>query len=99
MRVSTRFVSVFTIGALAIMRVTPAGAAAPPAKAPEPEPSPDIADMQVQDLRAGGDEKKRYFLIRRPGEPPATGWRTLFVLPGGPGSADFQPFVTRIAKF
>lgn len=63
------------------------------------EAPPDIADMQVQDLRAGGDEKKRYFVIRRPGEPPPNGWRTLFVLPGGPGSAEFQPFVTRIAKF
>lgn len=59
----------------------------------------DIADMKVQDLRAGGDEKKRYFVIHRPVEPPKEGWRTLFVLPGGPGSAEFQPFVTRIAKY
>ena len=75
--------------------------AAPPAATTPPVPTlpPDLADMQVQDSLAGGDEKKRYFVIRRPGEPPASGWRTLFVLPGGPGSADFQPFVTRIAKF
>jgi predicted esterase len=58
----------------------------------------DIADMKVQDLRAGGDEKKRYFVIQRRAEPPADGWRTLFVLPGGSGDAQFQPFVTRIAK-
>jgi predicted esterase len=58
----------------------------------------DIADMKVQDLRAGGDEKKRYFVIQRPAEPPKDGWRTLFVLPGGSGDAQFQPFVTRIAK-
>jgi len=58
----------------------------------------DIADMKVQDLRAGGDEKKRYFVIQRPTEPPKDGWRTLFVLPGGSGDAQFQPFVTRIAK-
>ncbi|MCP5539227.1 MAG: hypothetical protein H7A52_03685 [Akkermansiaceae bacterium] len=58
----------------------------------------DIADMKVQDLRADGDEKKQYFVIRRPGEPPKEGWRTLFVLPGGSGDAQFQPFVTRIAK-
>lgn len=59
---------------------------------------PDIADMQVQDLRAGGDEKMRYFVIQRPTPPPAEGWRMLFVLPGGSGDAQFQPFVTRIAK-
>jgi len=57
------------------------------------------ADMQVQDLRAGGDAQKRYFVIRRPGEPPKEGWRTLYVLPGGPGNAEFHPFVTNIAKF
>lgn len=58
----------------------------------------DIADMKVQDLRAGGDEKKRYFTIQRHAEPPKDGWRTLFVLPGGAGDAQFQPFITRIAK-
>jgi predicted esterase len=58
----------------------------------------DIADMKLQDLRAGGDAQQRYFVIQRPGEAPREGWRTLFVLPGGPGNAEFQPFVTRIAK-
>jgi predicted esterase len=58
----------------------------------------DIADMKVTDLRAGGDEMKRYFVIHGAAEPPKAGWRTLFVLPGGPGNAEFQPFVTRIAK-
>ncbi|OAI55903.1 hypothetical protein AYO49_05080 [Verrucomicrobiaceae bacterium SCGC AG-212-N21] len=62
------------------------------------ETPPDIADMKVEDLRAGGDEKKRYFVIHQPGDTPKEGWRTLFVLPGGPGNAEFQPFVTRIAK-
>lgn len=59
---------------------------------------PDFADMRVQDLRAGGDEKMRYFVIHKPTSPPTQGWRTLFVLPGGSGDAQFQPFVTRIAK-
>lgn len=59
---------------------------------------PDIADMQVQDLRAKGDARMRYFVIHRTTPPPAQGWRTLFVLPGGSGDAQFQPFVTRIAK-
>lgn len=59
---------------------------------------PAAVDVEVKDLKAGGDEKKRYFLIRRPGEPPKTGWKALFVLPGGSGSAEFNPFVTGIAR-
>lgn len=58
----------------------------------------DIADMKVSDLRAGGDAMKRYFVIHRDAAPPDSGWRTVFVLPGGSGDAQFQPFVTRIAK-
>lgn len=58
-----------------------------------------LADMSVEERRAGGDEKKRYFLIRKPGEPPKEGYRALFVMPGGPGSADFKTFVTSITKF
>lgn len=54
--------------------------------------------IKVQDLRAGGDEKKRYFVHQRLAEAPKEGWRALFVLPGGPGNAEFQPFVTNIAK-
>ncbi|HZN57723.1 MAG TPA: hypothetical protein VFD71_06570 [Planctomycetota bacterium] len=67
-------------------------------RAAEGEVPADIADMKVQDLRAGGVEKRRYFVIRKDGEAPKDGWRTLFVLPGGSGDAGFQPFVTRIAK-
>jgi predicted esterase len=66
--------------------------------AEEPLPA-HLADMKVEDLRAGGDEKKRYFVIHRPVEAPTEGWRTLFVMPGGPGSADFRTFVTAITKF
>jgi predicted esterase len=58
----------------------------------------DLADMKVEDLLVGGDVKKRYFTIHRAVEPPKSGWRTLFVLPGGSGDASFQPFVTRIAR-
>jgi predicted esterase len=58
----------------------------------------DISDMTVREMRAGGDAMKRYFVIHRPVDPPKDGWRTLFVLPGGSGDAQFQPFVTRIAK-
>jgi predicted esterase/thiol-disulfide isomerase/thioredoxin len=67
-------------------------------KASAADVPPDIADMQVQHLRARGDEKMRYFVIHRPIPTPAQGWRTMFVLPGGSGDAQFQPFVTRIAK-
>ena len=68
------------------------------------EPAPahplaDVADVPAQDLRAGGDDKKRYFLIgARDAEPPAAGYGLLIVLPGSDGSADFHPFVRRIHK-
>jgi predicted esterase len=58
----------------------------------------DLADMKVEHLQAGADVKKRYFIIHRAVKPPKSGWRTLFVLPGGSGDASFQPFVTRIAQ-
>lgn len=58
----------------------------------------DIADMKVDERFVGDEQQKRYFVIQHPVEPPAEGWRVLFVLPGGSGSADFRPFITRIAK-
>jgi len=69
-----------------------------PATAAEADP-PDIADVPSQDLRAGENERMRYFLIGPNASPvPADGYRLLVVLPGGNGSADFQPFVRRIWK-
>ena len=72
------------------------------AHAPGPAPADplaDVADIPAQDVRIGGDEKKRYFLIWAKGaRPPAAGYGLLVVLPGGDGSADFQPFVRRIHK-
>lgn len=60
----------------------------------------DVADVPSQDLRAGGDPKKRYFLIGEANKEgaPEDGYKLLFVLPGGDGSADFHPFVQRIYK-
>ncbi len=60
----------------------------------------DVADIVSQDLRAGKDEHKRYFLIQpaKDSKPPAKGYGLLMVLPGGDGSADFHPFVKRIYK-
>jgi predicted esterase len=60
----------------------------------------DVADVVSQDLQAGKDENKRYFLIEPPknAKEPKTGYGLLVVLPGGDGSADFHPFVKRIYK-
>jgi RNA polymerase sigma factor (sigma-70 family) len=81
-----------------------------PKKEPVAEPAParaqaaddplaDVADFPAKDLRIGGDEKKRYFLIgAREARPPAAGYGLLVVLPGGDGSADFQPFLRRMHK-
>ena len=59
----------------------------------------DIADVKSQDLRAGSDDAKRYFLIGENEKPaPKDGYPLLVVLPGGAGNADFLPFVKRIKK-
>jgi predicted esterase len=60
----------------------------------------DVADIPSQDLRAGKDENKRYFLIGplKDVKAPKKGYGLVVVLPGGPGSADFHPFVKRIYK-
>lgn len=56
----------------------------------------DIADVPNRDLLVGKDKNKRYFLIGPMKKTKKT--RLLIVLPGGAGSADFNPFVCRIAK-
>jgi predicted esterase len=60
----------------------------------------DVADVASQDLKAGKDEKKRYFLIApaKDAKPPKDGFGLVIVMPGGDGSADFHPFVKRIYK-
>jgi predicted esterase len=64
------------------------------------DPLADVADVPSQDLRAAGDADKRYFLIGPPKntKPPAEGYGLVVILPGGDGSADFNPFVRRIYK-
>jgi predicted esterase len=61
----------------------------------------DVADVKSQDIRIGNDEHQRYFLIGPNAEEkaPAKGYGLIVVLPGGDGSADFNPFVKRIFKF
>lgn len=75
----------------------------PTIELPQPEaPAPGEIEPGVQRLHAGGDEQKVYILNQpaagAEAEAPDGGWKLLLVLPGGDGSADFQPFVTRIAR-
>ncbi len=68
-----------------------------------PKPAEPIAgdpEIDIADLRAGGDDLKRYILIgpRAGAREPADGWKLLLVLPGGDGSSEFHPFVRNIAK-
>jgi|GEM_PF-832243 len=59
----------------------------------------DIKDVSNEDLRAGSDPSKRYFLIGADKKDiPAAGYKLLIVLPGGDGSADFNPFIRRVKK-
>lgn len=70
------------------------------ARQQEKEALADVADVPAFDMQAGGDAKKRYFLVGTvdPNNPPAPGYALLIVLPGGEGSADFNPFIRRIYK-
>jgi predicted esterase len=63
-------------------------------------PAQEVAKIPSQDLKAGKDEKKRYFLIgpAKDAKAPKDGYGLIVVMPGGSGSADFLPFVKRIYK-
>lgn len=56
----------------------------------------DIADVPNKDVLVAEDKQKRYFLVGPMKKTKAS--KLLVVLPGGPGSADFNPFVCRILK-
>ncbi len=60
----------------------------------------DVADVPSQDLRAGKDDHKRYFLggPSKGANEPKNGYGLLIVMPGGAGNAEFHPFVKRIYK-
>jgi predicted esterase len=68
--------------------------------APHVAAQDDVKDVPSEDLRAGKDDNKRYFLIgpAKGAKAPAGGWGLVVVMPGGPGTADFHPFVKRIYK-
>jgi predicted esterase len=60
----------------------------------------EAADVPSEDLRAGKDDNKRYFLIgpRKDARTPRRGFGLVVILPGGPGGAEFHPFVKRLFK-
>jgi len=60
----------------------------------------DVADVPSEDLKIGGDANKRYFLIGgdKEAKAPEGGFKLAVIMPGGPGTADFNPFVKRIWK-
>lgn len=94
-----------TAGAPASQPAASQAAASRPAGATAPEPPvpEDVKDVPCAELRAGGDEQKRFFLIgakpeRREAVKKGGGYRVLIVLPGGDGGDGFNPFVRRIYK-
>ncbi len=66
----------------------------------EEAPDADVQDIPSHDIRIADDPNQRYFLIGDTSvSPPKSGFKLLVVLPGGDGSADFEPFVRRIRKY
>jgi predicted esterase len=59
-----------------------------------------VADIRAKEYVLDEAGQLRYFLIAAKGDlaKPQEGYKLLIVLPGGDGSADFQPFVKRIYK-
>ncbi len=61
------------------------------------DPDSDLKDVSNEERKVGGDARMTYFLIGK-GKEPTSGYKMLLVMPGGDGSADFNPFVQRIWK-
>jgi predicted esterase len=57
-------------------------------------------DIASEKRKAGGDETKEYFLIgaSKDRKVPTDGFGLVVIMPGGDGSAEFHPFVKRIAQ-
>jgi predicted esterase len=70
------------------------------AKGDDSAATPADDDQTTQDLRAGGDERKRYFVHgpKKDAKAPKDGFSVLYVLPGGDGGPDFQGFVKNIRR-
>lgn len=60
----------------------------------------DLSSVSSEQRTVDGNPNQTYFLIDAAPEAaaPESGYGLLFVLPGGSGSAEFNPFVQRIAK-
>jgi predicted esterase len=60
----------------------------------------EVADVPCQDLHVADKEQQRYFLIgaQDGAKAPEKGFGLLLILPGGDGSAEFNPFAKRIWK-
>ncbi|MCZ6573087.1 MAG: hypothetical protein O7C98_07955 [Planctomycetota bacterium] len=62
----------------------------------------DVADIPAEDIKIGGEAKKRYFRIgpkaRYEKKGPKGGYGLLIIMPGGPGTANFHAFCKRIYK-
>jgi predicted esterase len=56
--------------------------------------------IPTADLRAGKDERRRYLLHgpRKDAQEPKDGWKLAVVMPGGPGTAEFAPFVKDVLR-
>jgi predicted esterase len=101
-----RPVAVIALCAAAWIAVAPAsaddGAAKEkkPADPAAPKEADEKDDIPTQDLRAGGDERMRYFVHgpKKDAKEPKTGWRVLYVLPGGDGGEGFKGFVKNIDR-
>lgn len=63
----------------------------------EEDPLADVADVPSEELKVGGDKRKTYFLIGAK-KDAAEPYKLLVVLPGGDGSAEFNPFLRRVWK-
>jgi RNA polymerase sigma factor (sigma-70 family) len=65
------------------------------------DPLADVADIPSRDVQVAGDADKRYFLIgpKKDAKAPTEGYGLVVIMPGGDGSADFNPFVRRIYKY
>jgi predicted esterase len=57
-------------------------------------------DIASERRKAGGDDRKEYFLIgaAKDRQAPKDGFGLVVIMPGGDGSAEFHPFVKRIAR-
>ncbi|MEZ6242119.1 MAG: hypothetical protein R3B57_03670 [Phycisphaerales bacterium] len=92
------------VSAVPVDAPTPGATPAVPDKEPDANnpgdeaPAPDAADApKGESITIAADARKQYVLYTPPSEAPRNGYKLLIVLPGGDGSAEFSPFVGRVA--